>query len=231
MKTNLITLTNLADAYKKDLFVLRVDPTDDTKYDLDKLEDRLEYYTRHDVFALGKLTGNHYAQFERKFGRSLDRFQSQWLAAVLYESNRSMGEEAELEGVKFVEEENTYYTPAGKLEGSTEINMLRCLAFLFSCFGRVVGEDEDGNFELEAVSEDEVMDYIDLNLLQSAAVVDGDEQSFVWRVLGTARGFSVYAPENEEEESAKDDELKNSTPESASSPSTKSTTKRSRAKK
>lgn len=230
MKTNLITLTNLADAYKKDLFVLRVDTTDTTKYDLDKLEDRLEYYARHDVFALGKLTGNHYAEFERKFGRSLDRFQSQWLAAVLYDTSRSTGEV--LEGITFVEAENAYYTPAGKLEGSPEINMLKCLAFLFSCFGRVVSEDEDGEFELEKVSENDVMEYIDLNLLQSAVVVDGDEESFVWRVLGTARGFSVYAPENEEEETAsKDDELKNSTPENESSPSTKSTTKRSRTKK
>jgi hypothetical protein len=228
MKTNLITITNLADAYARDLFILRLAQNDDHEYDFEKLEDRVRYYEHNEVFALGKLTGNHYAAFERKFGRSLDRFQSQWLAAVLYEASRSRGET--LESVTYSEDENTYYTPAGKLVGSTEINMLQCIAFLFSCFGRVVGETEDGEYELEQVSQDEVMDYIDLNLLESAAVVDGDEQSFVWRVLGTARGFSVYAQEEDGDEQ-KDDDLKNSTPESENSPSTKSTSKRSRAKK
>lgn len=227
MKTNLITLTNIADAYKRDLFVLQRNPYDDYEYDLTKKEDRERYYAHNDVFALGRLTGNHYAAFERTFGRSLDKFQSQWLAAVLYETGKRTQED--ISDVTYDEDTNTYHTPAGKLVGSVELNMLQCLAFLFSCFGRVVAEDEDGEFAIEKLSQEEVMDYIDLNLLDSAAIVDGDEQSFVWRVLGTARGFSVYADGPVDD--PQDDDQKNSTPESENSPSTKSTTKRNLVKK
>lgn len=230
MKTNLITLTNIADAYKRDLFVLQANPNDDYDYDMSKRDDRERFYAYNEVFALGKLTGNHYAAFERAFGRSLDRFQSQWLAAVLYESRpRGLDSEQLDMDVTYDEDTNTYHTPQGKLVGSVELNMLRCLAFLFSCFGRVVGEDEDGELVLEKLSQDEVMEYIDLSLLDSAAVVDGDEQSFVWRVLGTARGFSIYTPTSEED--TQDDDLKNSTQESENSPSTENTPKKSRAKK
>lgn len=228
-KPNALTLINLASAYKVELFTLEPE-VEEAEYDFDKLEDRKRFFQNNGVYGIGRLSGNQLLEFELMFKKTLDKVIACWFAASMFEFDRN-NEDAEPSSISYDEDTNTYTTPAGKMVGSPESNILRVIAFLFSCWGRVVDEDDAGNFIFDKLSMSEILDFMDYNYLQALSVTDGDgAEAFIWKVLNIARGFDTTAI-GASTGSEEDDEAKNLTTLSQESEqSTKSASKRAATK-
>jgi len=223
-KPNALTLINLASAYKIELFTLEPE-TEVTEYDFDKVEDRKKFFANNGVYGIGRLSGNQLLEFEVMFKKTLDKVIACWFAASMFEFDRN-SEQTE-STVTYDEDSNTYITPAGKMVGSPESNILRVIAFLFSCWGRIVDEDDSGNYVFSRLSMSEILDFMDYNYLQALSVNEDDgAEAFIWKVLNIARGFDTTAI-GATTDSEEDDEAKNSTiPSLEKEPSTKSASKR-----
>lgn len=229
-KPNALTIINLASAYKVELFTLEPEVVEEDQeqpvYDFNSIEDRTKYYENNGVYALGKLTGNQLYEFELVFKKTLDKMVACWVAASVYEFERATNVAEPSSGTTFDEDEMTYITPAGKLRGSPESNALRLVAFLFSCFGRVIGENERGNYVFENMSVEDMLDVLDYNYLDAMSINDDGADGFVWRCLNLARGFNTSSLDVDDEVNV-DDETKNeaSAPLNEKSNSTKSVSK------
>lgn len=223
-KPNALTLINLASAYKIELFTLEPE-TEAVDYDFENIEDRRKFFTNNGVYGLGRLSGNQLLEFELIFKKTLDKVIACWFAASMFEFDRSSNQEETT--VSYDEDTNTYITPAGKMMGSPESNILRVIAFLFSCWGRIVNEDDLGNYVFSKLSMSEILDFMDYNYLQALSVnEEAGAEAFIWKVLNIARGFDTAAI-GATTESEEDDEVKNSTtPSVENAPSTKSASKR-----
>jgi len=199
------------------------------EYDYTQLAERNRYYSDNGIYALGRLRGKDLLRFEDMFKMSIDKAVMLWFMVVGYESMRSAGKNVSELGVIHEPENNLYFTSVGELHGSPESNALEMTAFFFSCFGKVVSENEDGTFELESVTMDDMIDVLDYDLLSSVfEIKEGEENedfNFFTRVLSVVRAFD--RKKVEEEQGIKEEDLKNLVPatESGSKPKRTSRTK------
>ncbi len=201
-------------SYHKLYPVVIYEDIDISEYDYAKLSERNRYYAENGVYALGRLRGKDLLRFEDTFKMSIDKAVMLWFMVVGYESMRSAGKDVHELGVIHEPDNNLYFTSVGELHGSPESNALEMTAFFFSCFGKIVSENEDGTFELEPVTMDDMIDVLDYDLLSSVFELTEDKENedfnFFTRVLSVVRAFD--RKKVEAEQGIKEDDLKNSVP-------------------
>lgn len=186
-------LAPLVDAYQLTTFIL--DPAKElAEYDFEKDEDIRSFYKDNGVFAVGKFSARNLVEFEKFFGRSLDKAMATWFTADLYEVYQNNPEfrealEEMVVGVKYDSDTNTYTTPTGKLETSPQIFALQVLAFIFSQYGQVTDIDKRGEYVLEPVSYDVMLDIISPDV--AFAPVGETGATLFQTVAKLIRGFSM----------------------------------------
>ncbi len=203
------------------------------EYDYTQLAERNRYFADNEVYALGRLRGKDLLRFEDTFKMSIDKAVMLWFMVIGYETLRQGNKDTSGLGVIHEPESNVYFTSVGELAGSPESNALEMTAFFFSCFGRIESEDENGEFTLSTVTMDDMIDTLDYDVL-SAVFEDAEgnaseDFNFFTRVLSVVRAFD--RKRIEEEQGIKDDDTKNSVPETKSGSKAKRTSGTKSAKK
>lgn len=136
-----------------------------------------ELYQRDDVFAVGvgMLKFRHYLNYENIHGETLDQTANK-VMYVFYALSKQINpniDDREMPELIVDEEKRITQTPFGPMYGSIEKNGTLLLTFLLTQFGRIVGVNGSGDFELEEISEDDVIDLLDPNAIFNVDPVDG----------------------------------------------------------
>jgi hypothetical protein len=136
-----------------------------------------ELYERDDIFAVavGMLKFKHYLNYENVHAETLDQTANK-VMYVFYAMSKRLNPDIDERPVPELiidEVSRVTQTPFGPMYGSLEKNGTLLLIFLLTQFGRIVGVNGNGEYDLEDVSEDEIIELLDPGALFTIDDADG----------------------------------------------------------
>lgn len=120
-----------------------------------------------DVIALGvgNLTLRHMMTFESIYDESIETTVNKILF-VFYALNKAINPGIDRHEVPMLEidDRGNTLTPLGPMKGSLERNIVEVCTFILSCYGKIAGQKQNGEYVYELFSQSDVVDTIRGNM-------------------------------------------------------------------